>query len=203
MMHGSSLFLSALVGGALLVGLAPGCGGGSGSPATVGIMNWDIQPGDSGSNGPSVCGAGAGVEFQIGNPEANPIVTVNTGTNTSNGVGVTVACTVSPDTGGFNVNASVAYGQLGTMVISGQFNDSGNGTPPDATGIHAQFTANFPGFIATLNDSSCTVSFTKNSHMGIAATRIWGFIDCPNANDPNHGTTCDASAEFLFENCGQ
>lgn len=39
--------------------------------------------------------------------------------------------------------------------------------------------------------------------MGIAPTRIWGVIDCPQAATGSGSAACDGNAEFLFENCGQ
>ena len=53
-----------------------------------------------------------------------------------------------------------------------------------------------------MSESDCTVTFTQNQNMGIAPSRIWGVIDCPQAAAPD-GTVCDGHAEFLFESCGQ
>ena len=200
MAHVKSLFLSAIASSAFFLGLAPGCSNNTAPPPEVAIGSWTITPGNSSTNELN-CGAGAGVTFSIGNPEGSPIQTVSDG-QTQNGVPVSVSCTVSPSSGGFNVNAKVAYGTEGTLTISGTFSAPSNATPPTATNIDGEFSSGFPGYIAQLADSACTVTFTNNAHMGIAATRIWGYIDCSDSKNQD-GQDCDAHAEFLFENCGQ
>jgi hypothetical protein len=56
-----------------------------------------------------------------------------------------------------------------------------------------------------MKSNMCTVTFTQNGNMGVAPSRIWGYIDCPTEGDPSQASaaSCDAHAEFLFENCGQ
>jgi hypothetical protein len=38
--------------------------------------------------------------------------------------------------------------------------------------------------------------------MGVAPTRIWGYLDCPKITSQD-GKICDGNAQFLFKNCGQ
>ena len=38
---------------------------------------------------------------------------------------------------------------------------------------------------------------------GVAAGRVWGQLDCPNANRQDTGASCQALAQFRFENCTQ
>ena len=190
-------FLSFLSGAALVLGLAPGCNNNSEGPATV-ALRWTVQPG---TNSATTCGA-VNDTFSIGNPESNPIVTATTGSS-FNGVPVTVSCNVAPNSTGYSVTAQVTYGGEGSLAISGQINVAANAVPGTQTNISGSFDDAVPhGLIANMSESNCTVTFTANANMGIAPTRIWGVIDCPQETATN-GTVCDGNAEFLFENCGQ
>lgn len=197
MAKANATFLSVLSGAALLIGLAPGCNNNNTPPAAVALV-WSVSPGQNVGK----CGA-VNDTFSIGDPEANPIVTASNGSS-FNGVPVTVNCDVAPNSTGYSVSANVAYGNVGTLTITGQITvGSGVTTPGTQTGIKGNFNDHVPnGLIANLTDTNCTVTFKSNPNMGIAPTRIWGVIDCPNAAAQN-GTVCDGNAEFLFENCGQ
>jgi hypothetical protein len=82
------------------------------------------------------------------------------------------------------------------------------------TGIQGGFTRAANG---SFTGSNCSITFTYNGNpvpvagSPVAAGRIWGHIDCPNAMQGGtveiraDGSTtdraCDAQADFLFENC--
>jgi hypothetical protein len=195
MAQANAIFLSVLSGAVFLVGLAPGCSGNNTPPASVALA-WAVQPGTH----VGTCGA-VNDTITIGNPEGGPDV-VATGTS-FNGVPVTVNCDVAPNSGGYYVSANAVFGNQGQLTIKGQINVAAGATPGTQTNITGSFGDNTPGgLIANLSDTNCTITFTHNAHMGIAPTRIWGTIDCPNASATN-GTVCDGNAEFLFEYCGQ
>ena len=159
-------------------------------------MLWTVTPGNNPSN---VCGAVNDV-IQIGDPEQ--VQTVSNG-GTYKNVPVTVNCSVSPNSTGYSVTASADYGNQGSLTISGQINVTAGSAPgpqQNITGAFNDHVAN--GLIASMNSNSCTITFTKNGNMGIAPTRIWGVIDCPQDTAAN-GTVCDGNAEFLFQNCAQ
>jgi hypothetical protein len=140
--------------------------------------------------------------------------TSNTGVSTGstwNGKAVAVNCTVSGnDTSGFNVFAEATYGSgslQNSIIIQGHF----NGTPGTQTGISGSFldalslsqeTLAEAPTTGTNADPGCTISYPL-AGMGIASGRVWAHIDCPNAADLNVSVTCDAKADFLFENCSE
>jgi hypothetical protein len=206
MAHANAIFLSLLSGAALVLGLAPGCGSSAPQPAVA--LVWTVS---QGPNGAGTCGAVFDT-FSIGNiPSSGTIVTASNGgtygaPDSGAAVPVTVQCTVAPDSGGFSVQAFVQYGALGTLTINGQINASGNTKPGTQTNVTGQFSDGIGLAGASMTDADCTVTFTDNANMGIAATRIWGTIDCPHetaTNGNSAAVNCDGHAQFLFENCGQ
>jgi hypothetical protein len=196
MAHANPIFLSLLSGAALLVGLAPGCSNNNNQTQSAAIL-WQVFPG---TNSSATCGA-VNDQFQIGNPEADPLVIAADG-STYMGVPITVNCDVSQSGQTYNVVANAQYGTLGALTIQGQITVGADGTPNTATNFSGTFNDNL-GLKANMSESNCTVTFTKNAHMGIAPSRIWGFIDCPQEQTQNMQSTCDGNAEFLFEYCGQ
>ena len=199
MAHANAIFLSFVSGAALVLAVAPGCNNNTTQPPETAI-NWSVSPG---TNSPTICGAGGGVTWQIGNPESNPLDVVSNGTSFT-GIPVTVECSVTPNSTGFSVIAQISYGNEGSLTVNGQF-DSHSGaasTWPAETGISGTFSSGSANaFIETMSETDCSVTFTKNDQMGVADGRIWGVIDCPQA--ANMDSTCDGHAEFLFEYCGQ
>jgi hypothetical protein len=123
---------------------------------------------------------------------------------------VTLDCRVDPSSSGFNIqlSAEVSGPNGGSLSAVGQVNVSGG------TGIQGGFTSAANG---SFTGSNCSITFTYNGNpvpvggSPVAAGRIWGHIDCPNAmqsgtseiSDDGSVTqhACDAQADFLFENC--
>jgi hypothetical protein len=197
MAHANAIFLSLVSGAALVLGVAPGCSS-SAAPAPSAAITYAVLPG---TNSPTVCGVGGGVTWNVGNPEGNPIVTVADGSSNAAGVPITVACSVTSTSTGFHVQAQADYGNQGSFTINGAIAVAPGENPGPQTGVQATFTSGAQlGFTESLSGTDCTVTFTKNARMGVAASRIWGYIDCPQASATD-GTTCDGSAEFLFEYC--
>jgi hypothetical protein len=123
---------------------------------------------------------------------------------------------VRPSGSGFDI---VLYAVLsgtsgGTVAITSPPSE-GAVTTSGGVGISASFLETDMG---TFTSTDCTITFT---YMGepvpvsppVAAGRIWGHLECPDALEANHlGTgpdggatvvTCPVSADFLFEQCAQ
>jgi hypothetical protein len=190
-----SHFTPLLVASAALVAIAPGCS--SNAPATpqAGIV-WTVE---AGSNSGATCPVAGADTWTIGGGTLSGDSTV-ADQGTSSGTPVSVSCTVSGnDSSGYNVFATAMYGSLGSLTVQGHVDGTRNTQP----NIEGQFNDNLPqGMIANLSEKDCTITYT-NGNMGVAAGRIWAHIDCPTANDANRMRTCDANADFRFENCGQ
>ena len=113
---------------------------------------------------------------------------------------VSVACSVTSagadefDVAG-SVNLDGATG--GFFSIKGKFKATG-----EQTGIHAIFSSRRSGNSYEQKDSACIVRYTT-SNQGVAAGRVWGEITCPKAENTNAQTSCEAIAQFRFENCVQ
>jgi hypothetical protein len=177
----------------------PGCNSSSNPVAEVAISTQI----NLGSNSATTCAVGGGVNWAIGS-FGDPIVTAEAG-GTYQNIPVTASCDVSQNGSNYSVNASVKYGQEGSLTLSGTI--VGQSGTANTWSPQQNITASFgggsqTGFIETLSESNCTISFASDSNMGIAPTRIWGTVTCPTASSSD-GTTCEGTAEFLFENCLQ
>jgi hypothetical protein len=164
-----------------------------------------------GSGGTSVCGYASDQTFvQIGSPVDPKPDTVTDGDVQPGSGTVSLSCKVDSSGGGFNIQLSAEVGgsQGASFTAVGEVSANGG------TGIQGGFTSATNG---TFSDENCTITFTYNMQpVPVAGSpvdpgRIWGHVDCPNAKQP--GTTetsddgsltertCDAHADFLFENC--
>jgi hypothetical protein len=204
MAHANAIFLSLLSGAALVLALAPGCSNSTAQPAVAVV--WTVS---QGPNGAGTCGAVYDT-FSIGSFSGNPLVTASNGSTYAVSDGgaappVTVQCTVAQNANGYSVQAFVQYGDLGNLTISGEIAVSGNAKPGTQTNISGEFSDGIGLAGASMSDSNCTITFTQNGNMGVAPTRIWGVIDCPNETQAGNSAAqnCDGNAQFLFENCGQ
>jgi hypothetical protein len=127
----------------------------------------------------------------------------------------TIDCTVHPSGSGFDISLSISVaGNPGGSVTITSPQGAGAVTTSGGTGI----TASFYNAVdeGPYSETNCTLSFT---YMGqpvpvspaVATGRIWGHIECPDAEDTGQETTgpdggiahptCAASADFLFEQC--
>lgn len=134
-----------------------------------------------------------------------------------NGASVGIACTVSPESGGFHVSVEATLPGQGTLTIAGHVDSSGG---QNVSGIFLlQGTGRFA-------QSTCSIAFDGGQNLGVrspqpphpadnnavAAGRIWGTIVCPDVakndqpeSNPDGGAAvdrqCAGYADFLFENC--
>jgi hypothetical protein len=193
-------------------------------------INATVGPGTSVGNGATACMYGNPQMFvYIGTPTAPRPATVADG-DTQQLIGapgapaspcptgcgaVHVTCSVVPAGNAFHVQASATVEGTngGTVSIAGDVDASGG------TGLSSNFNNALPfngTFSATASGGGCTVSYTADPPPimpAVAAGRIWGHISCPFAtsdrlvDNPDGSATriprtCDAEADFLFENCG-
>lgn len=152
----------------------------------------------------------------IGTPTGGKPTTVNDGDSQSGSSTVHVSCSVTTSGNGFDVtlNATLEGQQGGSLTIT---SPSGQGavTASGGSGITGVFQSPVDG---VYRQKDCTIDFSYNGSPvpdspPIAAGRIWGHISCPNATLNGQTTTgadggpadvtCDAEADFLFEQCGQ
>jgi hypothetical protein len=154
--------------------------------------------------GGSTCNLGSAVPFaQLGMDTGSTYPT----TLTSGNAGSNVQCTVSPSGDGFSLSLS-ATSYTGTLVVTGT---ASNASPGQSGGsmLTGTFESTMNGAYAGTN---CTLTYTFRSGANdavpanppIAPGQIFGHIDCPAAQlngDPT--TTCDAEADFLFQNCSK
>lgn len=124
-----------------------------------------------------------------------------------NGNDVGVECSVAPDGEGFLVDleARIESGQGGSIRLQGRLNSNTEGEAQDG-----EFQATFTklGF-GNYSSRNCRVSFrapgedtSRPTNRGIAAGRVWGFIDCdPVRSASAEASACAATAQFRFERC--
>jgi hypothetical protein len=152
--------------------------------------------------------------LSVGTDTQDKPTTVTNQGSTGSGT-ATVSCSVHPSGNGFDIllSLSVSGAQGGSVTITSPAG-AGAVTASGGSGITASFTSAVDQ--GPFESSACTLTYT---YLGqpvpvnptVAAGRIWGHIDCPGATEAGHvgigpdgGTTpiaCDASADFLFEQC--
>lgn len=138
----------------------------------------------------------------FGNPAAEPKVPakpVKDGEPWPQGT-ASVSCSVTPaGADEFNVAGAVALSGAtgGLFRIDGKFKATG-----EQTNINAVFTNRRTGNTYEQRDRGCIVRYTTG-YQGVAAGRVWGEITCPKAENAGAETSCEAIAQFRFENCGQ
>jgi hypothetical protein len=149
--------------------------------------------------------------IDVGSPATSSPVAAPDGSTQQTGR-VAVACTVHATNGGFDVQLNAALSGAGSVTIA-------SSSPVDAASGAQGVTGTFAsGQRGRYSSDTCTIAFTYNGapiplSPPIAPGRIWGHLACPNAQrsdlqvmGPDGGTassTCDAEADFLFENCAQ
>jgi hypothetical protein len=125
----------------------------------------------------------------------------------SSGAPVNVACTVVLDNGGFDVSLSAE--DLGSNGGSVTIQSVGMGSVT-LSGGGGTVSADFNGpAVGHYTESDCTLSYTydggplpASAGMPVAPGRIWAHVSCPRAELVGQtGVTCDAEADFLFEDC--
>ncbi len=151
----------------------------------------------------------------LGTATSDKPTTVSSGGSTGSGT-ANITCTVHPSGNGFDIDLSVTVaGTPGGNVTISSPAGAGAVTMSGGTGITASFTS---GTMGPYSSNACTLTFTYEGQPvpvspAVAAGRIWGHIDCPDAAIAGQMTTgpdggvrevsCPASADFLFEQCNE
>jgi hypothetical protein len=148
-------------------------------------------------------------------PTTEPKLQANA--STLNGNAVNVVCTVATSGNGFDIalSATEEGGGGGSVVMTSPVGQ-GAVTQSGGSGITAGFES---GSFGKYLETDCTISFTYSGATvpntpPIAAGRIWGHLSCPHAQqagetraNPDGGApvtvTCDAEADFLFQECAE
>jgi hypothetical protein len=137
--------------------------------------------------------------------------------STLEGNAVDVVCTVATSGNGFDIALSATEeGAAGGSVVMTSPVGQGAVTQSGGSGITAGFES---GSFGDYRETDCTISFTYGGETvpnmpPIAAGRIWGHLSCPHAqqagktrSNPDGGApvtvTCDAEADFFFEECAE
>ncbi len=172
-----------------------GCSDDDPKPARV-IFESTISPG---SNPPAECPE-SGVWFSIGTfgaPPAVPAKPIEDGAPEQQGTAA-VTCQVSPAGDGFTVRATAKL----TGATGGSFTLNGSNVKEqgEQTNISAIFSK--VGRTGAYNASNCVVKY-ETASQGIAAGRVWGNLTCAQAVASQEQRTCQAVAQFRFENCAQ
>lgn len=180
-----------------------GDGGSSANPAGGDGGSRDLRPqavfGARFERGTTNCQE-VGDLFSVGDFENDvpvppvPLRAVRDGEREGSG-SVAIACTVKANGDAFDVNASLQLtgAQGGLFRVQGQLKTSGQGT------VSATFArTGLPSYSQT----DCIVTYVTATQ-GVAAGRVWGTVTCPNAENASSQTSCEASAQFRFENCTQ
>lgn len=113
---------------------------------------------------------------------------------------VSVGCSVTAaGADEFNVSASVNLSGAtgGFFSIDGKFKTTG-----EQTGIRAIVSTRKSGTAYEQKDRACVVRYTTQ-FQGVAAGRVWGEVTCPKVENESAQTSCEAIAQFRFENCTQ
>lgn len=135
------------------------------------------------------------VGIRRSSPGEDQSTSVDSGTQNFDGRDVGVACSITANGDGFQVNANAALSGVGSVTIIGLMRPSGAAPQP---GIQGSFQK---GDTGNFSDMNCTVTFDRPG-MGIGAGKVWGTLTCPLARDASQDNrTCAASAEFKFERC--
>ena len=167
-----------------------------------------IGPGTlDGVNDSSACGQGD-ISWTLGNPVSpKPVLYANGSAQV--GGAVSINCSVDQNGNGYNLQlgAELDGPMGGTLFVTGMINATGM-----STGLSGSFTSMGQNFL----DHNCTFTQSYNNGPlpmggGPATGRAWGHIECDHAADMGQQglgadggeitRTCEASADFLFENC--
>ena len=128
-------------------------------------------------------------------PLKDPVRPVDDGGEDQQGKAA-ISCSVVEDGDGFNValSAELTGAPGGAMVMAGRVLRS-----IDSPNITLRLSRKGETYGAT----TCVMTFNTGVGHGVAAGRVWGVVDCPDAEAPSLQRICATHAELRFENCAQ
>jgi len=129
-------------------------------------------------------------------PLKDPVRPVDDGGQDGQGT-ASVSCSVVEAGDGFDValHAELSGAAGGAMTVTGHVLRGA-----DSPGISAALTRKGETYNGSKN---CTITFSSAAGHAVAAGRVWGLLDCPNAEAPSQQRICATHAELRFENCTQ
>ena len=130
----------------------------------------------------------------------DPVRPVENGAAEQQGT-VDMSCSVTASGDGFNVaaQATLTGATGGSVTITGYFPRAIVGNPVDIPGITMSLTRKGETFA----EKNCIARFDTVVGHAIEAGRVWGTIDCANAERPSAQKVCATHAQFRLENCAQ
>ena len=129
-------------------------------------------------------------------PLVDPVRPVDDGGEDQQGK-ASVSCSVIEARDGFDIalHAELTGATGGAMTVTGHVLRSA-----DSPGISAALTRKGETYNAAGN---CIITFNTAVGHAVAAGRVWGLLDCPDAEAPSQQRVCTTHAELRFENCSQ
>ena len=129
-------------------------------------------------------------------PLKDPVRPVDDGGEDQQGT-VSVSCSVVESGDGFDVaaQAQLTGATGGAVTVTGHVLRGA-----DSPGLSVVMSRKGESYSGTNN---CTMTFSTAAGHGVAGGRIWGLVDCPDAEAPSQQRTCATHAELRFENCTQ
>jgi hypothetical protein len=129
-------------------------------------------------------------------PLKDPVRPVDDGGDDGQGK-ASISCSVVEDGDGFNValSAELSGATGGAMVMTGRVLRE-----IDSPGITMRLSRKGETYAA---NGTCIMTFNKAIGHGVAGGRVWGIVDCPDAEAPSLQRICATHAELRFENCAQ
>ena len=129
-------------------------------------------------------------------PLKDPVRPVDDGAEDQQGV-ASISCSVVEAGDGFDValHAELTGATGGAMTVTGHVLRG-----IDSPNLSASMTRKGETYSGR---SNCTMTFTTAVGHGVAGGRVWGLLDCPDAEAPSQQRVCATHAELRFENCTQ
>ena len=113
---------------------------------------------------------------------------------TEAGAIVGVRCRVTPNGGGFLVEATASVAGTGAFQVAGLF------TPDGAGKVLGSFQRADTG---KFDQPDCTVTYPGGVESGAAPGRVYANLTCPSAKSAQDGRSCAGTATLRFEDCTQ
>ena len=129
-------------------------------------------------------------------PLKDPVRPVDDGGQDGQGT-VSASCSVVEAGDGFDLalHAELNGPSGGAMTVTGHVLRG-----LESPGISAALTRKGETYSGAKN---CTITFNTAAGQAVAGGRVWGLLDCPDAEAPSQQRICATRAEMRFENCTQ
>ncbi len=176
---------------------------GSGAPPPNAYLTSTLGASPTGASTCSISNPGAPF-IEIGSAGA-PVST----DGTYNGDAITVSCAVHSTAGeAFTFSVQIADNVIGNITLLGSVTyAAATVTTPQMTVTTATFSSQHGGSYinndATGKPVPCSVTLTSITTPPITSGRMWATVTCPTLVNATANSTCEGTATFLVQNCGQ